>query len=279
MNHSHLPQLDLLPGLVARLQALPVVKAVWLGGSLGRGGGDQYSDLDLQVLVEPAFTDFLSNADLAHIAGAPPVATVRFTLGPNTWMHHLILSAGVLVDLLFRHQVSPDETRSWLRLDAESTPDIGRVCTPATGPWTPASTDREKVQDLMQAFWVTMHKHRRGIARAQELVIWTGIHLSTTQLMRLQFIAVRGRDCGDLTRMGIYSLSAVSDHLQRQGQDALFADILHQIQGLDWTACVEQLMYRGHIVCGTLCQQWQITDTQALAQVVAAAWQQFVETG
>lgn len=37
----------------SRLQARPVVAGVWLVGSLGRGDGDGYSDIDLIVAVDP----------------------------------------------------------------------------------------------------------------------------------------------------------------------------------------------------------------------------------
>jgi len=42
-----------LTDATSRLQADPVVAGVWLVGSLGRGDGDGYSDIDLIVAVDP----------------------------------------------------------------------------------------------------------------------------------------------------------------------------------------------------------------------------------
>ena len=44
-------QQSLIARLQAHLEADPRVEALWLGGSLGRGAGDEYSDVDLIALV------------------------------------------------------------------------------------------------------------------------------------------------------------------------------------------------------------------------------------
>ena len=71
-----------------------------------------------------------------------------------------------------------------------------------------------EVTALVNRIWIVIHKHRR-MARGQNLAIWTGIHYSVALLIRLEFIADVGQDCGDLTRMGIYELSGVNDWLSQ----------------------------------------------------------------
>ncbi len=275
---THLPQLAILPGLVQRLQALPVTRAVYLGGSLGRGEGDLYSDLDLQVIVQPSCTDFLPDPVLAQVAGVPPLAVVRFTLGPASWMHHLILASGIIVDLLCRHEITESELLYLVPLEGDCGPSL-----PAAGTrpkaWAPEIISAQEVRDLVQAFWVTMHKHRRGIAREQELVIWTGIHLSLAQLMRLQFIAATDQDCGDLTRMGIYSLSGVNDWLKINADTDCLAELLAPVASTDWTHCVSLLTAKGSRLCQVLWDRWALpAQLRELEEVVVAEWQRFLAT-
>lgn len=273
-----LPQLQILSGLRERLQALPDVDNVYLGGSLGRGAGDAYSDLDLQVTVHPSCTDFLPDTALTQVTGHPPLAIVRFRLGPASWMHHLILASGIIVDLLCRHEIPEPELQHLVPLDSSF---LSAMPTVETRPkdWAPRDVSATGVGDLVQAFWVTMHKHRRGIARAQDLVMWFGVHLSLVQLMRLQFIATTGQDCGDLTRMGIYSLSGVNEWLKADTGMARIADILSLGASTDWSRCVSLLAAQGETLGQSLRDRWALPDRlQELEQMVVAEWRRFLAT-
>ena len=271
----HLPQLDALPALVHNLYGLSPVQAVFLAGSLGRGDGDEWSDLDLQVHVDRSFGDFLDDAEIQAVTGEPPVALERFKLGADGWMHHLILTDGTFVDLLCRTELSTEEARFWISLPPNMTsPPEAVASRPKT--WAPKSLDADAVAALVSRYWITMHKHRRGMARNQDLVIWTGIHLSVALLVRLEFIAVTGKDCGDLTRMGIYDLAGVSEWLTRleiPPNVNLFPDSCART---DWEGQVNLLLESGRAVTRRLMHQWTLVpDPSALMQVVSrdfAAW-------
>lgn len=55
-------QRALIADLAETLEAVPEVTAGWLAGSLGAGGGDEWSDVDLLVLVAPGGTQAASTA-------------------------------------------------------------------------------------------------------------------------------------------------------------------------------------------------------------------------
>ena len=135
---NRLPQLAVLPEIVRNLYDLPPVKAVFLGGSFGRGEGDLWSDLDLQVLVDEEFADFLDDAEIRLVTGKPPVALERFKLGPTGWMHHMILADGIIVDLFCRTELSVAETRMWIALSANMA-SLPEAIATHPKPWSPVS--------------------------------------------------------------------------------------------------------------------------------------------
>ncbi len=273
---AQLPQWDILPGVVERLYARSEVHAVYLGGSLGRGAGDAYSDLDLHVIVHAACTDFLTDAVIAQVMAIPVLAKECVRLGSTAWMHHLVLASGLVVDLLCRHHVPAQELSHLVPLDAACSQTLPISETrPKT--WAPTTVSPATLSDLIQTFWINLHKHRRGIARAQDVVIWVGIRHSVIQLLRLQFIAATGQDCGDLARMGIYGLSGVDEWLSGQGKATLFTDILVLGTGTQWSDCVSRMAAQGAELCRILRGQWTLpTRLEELERTVLRVWQQFV---
>ncbi len=270
-----LPQWAELPTLVRNLYDLSPVRAVFLAGSLGRGEGDEWSDLDLQVHVDRSFSDFLDDAQIQAVTGDPPVALERFKLGADGWMHHLILANGTFVDLLCRTELSAAETRLWVSLPADMTSPPAVVARhPKT--WTPQPIRPDEVARLVFRYWITMHKHRRGMARRQDLVIWTGIRHSIALLVRLEFIAATGQDCGDPTRMAIYELSGVDAWLTDAGSPPDVHPFPDASAGTDWAGQVFRLLERGRDVTHRLSHQWALVpDPFPLVHVVGrdlAAW-------
>ncbi len=253
----NLPQLAVLPAIVRNLYHLPPVQAVYLTGSFGRGGGDEWSDLDLQVHMESSFSDFLTDAEIQNVISGSPLALERFKLGSDGWMHHMTLADGTFVDLLCRTDLSAEKTEIWMYLPPDMT-SLPRAVTHHPKGWTPKPISPAEVTALVNRFWIVMHKHRR-MARQQDLVNWTGIHYSVALLIRLEFIADIGQDCGDLTRMGMYELSGVNDWLTqsaiRPNIDPFPADCTRT----NWEGQVNSLMKSGQNVTWRLSKMWALT--------------------
>jgi hypothetical protein len=94
-----MPRAELIDRIVDVLGADDRVRAVWLSGSLGRGGGDEFSDVDLLVAVEPDGRD-------AFVAGWEDTVT---RIAPI--VHRQRLEGGGVV--VFTHV-----TDEWDRFDA-----------------------------------------------------------------------------------------------------------------------------------------------------------------
>ena len=275
-NMTFLPQLSLLPSLTNELLELDFVTEVFLSGGLGRGQGDKHSDIDLQVGVTKSVTDFLDDAILNTVVGTPPLALKRIPLGSGQWLHHMILVDGTMVDLVCRTDINFSETQHWIRLTGSETQQISLPEPVPAESWFPQTTSTLAVADVVEMFWTTIHKHRRGLVRNQTLAIWTGIRYSICDLLRLQFIAATGRDPGSLMNMGIYGLSGANRWLDAHATWD-WQSVLAWSQEPDWCKTVSFLADAGGIVCRDLTQTWSLpTRLTVLAKRVQADWHQAI---
>ncbi len=276
MDMTALPQLAILPNLVGRLLRLDFVDEVYLSGSLGRGQGDRYSDVDLQVAVAHNFSDFLSPTILAGLLGDPPLALKQINLGPHLWLHNMILADGTMLDLVCRTDIESVDTGQWTRLDGREWPPADLEVPKPSSAWAPQAATADAVSEAVELFWVTIHKHRRGLIRQQDLAIWTGIRYSICHLLRLQFIAATNCDPGSLMHMGIYALSGTSNWLENHA-DWDWRTILDWSRDPDWTRTVSRLTHAGRKVCRELTATWTLPAKLAeLADRVSADWDQAV---
>ena len=76
------------------------VVALWLGGRLARGDGDEYSDIDLRVAVDAADLEVWRALDVQALTGGQVVCGHTFALGEDALIHHLLLLNGDIADLL-----------------------------------------------------------------------------------------------------------------------------------------------------------------------------------
>lgn len=216
-----LPQKALLASLATELFADDRVRAIWLGGSLARGSGDPHSDIDLRVALAPdAFADGALPASAATLH-ARRVAGQTLRFGPSV-LHHLMLDDGAIVDLLLQPADAPpaDETRLVLGVK-----DDALAARLADGADPPAPTfpaiGPERIEGLLQTFWIGQRKHRKVLARDLPLVAWQGEHFLRLEVLKLLFADATGGDCGDATG-SIHVLSPVARAVrERWGEAAL----------------------------------------------------------
>src|SRR5689334_15779308 len=75
------------------------VVAIWVGGSLARGAGDIYSDIDLRVAVAPQnIVSWREPRFDIIFSYAPAVGQYLMTFGANAFLHHLVLTNGEIFD-------------------------------------------------------------------------------------------------------------------------------------------------------------------------------------
>ena len=138
------------------LQSDPLVKAVWVAGSVARGDDDEVSDLDLWVESDSWVPDLRSGL-LA--------AGMHATIGDSPLLHG-VDAEGVIVDLRYG-PVAPPEYR---KLPSFSPVKV------APAPMDPAG--------FYTDFWINTYKDRKPLYRGLEPLVIFGLGFAKMSLVR-----------------------------------------------------------------------------------------------
>lgn len=227
--HAAMSQSDISTGPELRLDSLPAlpqartiamiaprvwqdehVVALWLGGSLAAGTGDAYSDIDLRVAVLPADLAAWRTSDLHTLFDAPPLARHFVPLDEDTFLHHLILPNGDILDLLVQSDERAPGDELTLVLGCRSEAFAERLAASNSTPVSAATSEAvtgEAVRELVVAFWVNSHKHRKVLHRGLDLMFPAASYANWHMLMRMWYISATGRDTTPMHFSGIHGLT------------------------------------------------------------------------
>jgi len=278
-----LSQIAFLHQLAPALWQRPVVEALWLEGSLGRGNADLYSDVDLYIAVTAEAFEAWRALDVAALFGDAYAAHHYSEFAADFIVYHVYLTSGVIYDLHMqpRTRELPASQRLILacRAEAYRAELLAAVPEPteeAPFLFAPTPFDPATLRPQLIGYWMNADKGRKVLYRGQDLTTYTGFHLFRQMLSRLLFIEQTGTDCGDLTRPSIHGLKAAAAVLG----DAL-GDELGLLMGPParnrqeiWTV-QEQLHREFSRVGKLLAKRYDIDYPTALADVVMANWAAF----
>lgn len=178
--HTPTPaQQSLIDRLRGFLLAEPRVEAAWLSGSLGKGQGDAFSDVDILVLVGPGASSAIS-ADLAH-----NLASVATPVLVNSLFGGRVIN--VVTDDWQRFDLSFAEGDEIMRYDAKAVrPLFNRGDrTPPTHPPADYRTTPETLARLVEEFLRVLGLAVVGLGRREYLLVLTGVDLLRRMTMDL----------------------------------------------------------------------------------------------
>lgn len=225
----NLPQWQVVQKVSDKLKRYGDVVALWIGGSLARGAGDEYSDVDYRVAVEsrdfsrwltPDFSDIFP----VHTAG---VSTHRF--GDDGVLHHMLLADGEQVDLFVQTTEREITVEPTIILACRCPEMRSRIeaASQAHLPSSYPSIDAKSIKQLVIRSWIDMTKAYKILHRGLSSILLTGQQVERMSLLRLQFILSTGQDCGDLISTG--TIHAWSNILKASSLDSF---TLLQLYGL-----------------------------------------------
>jgi predicted nucleotidyltransferase len=203
-----LPQSQTIRTLTPRLWENEQVAAVWLGGSLAAGTGDPYSDIDLRVAVPPEDLPRWETADLQNVLDGPALARQLVKLGDGAFIHHMILQNGDILDLLVQSAEAAPVSEPVLMLGCRDDAFAERLASSNQAPnvvHTPVTS--EAVRELVVAFWVNGHKHRKVLHRGLDLMFPAATYANWHMLMRMWYIDATGCDTSSYHFSGIHGLT------------------------------------------------------------------------
>ncbi|HEY7340798.1 MAG TPA: nucleotidyltransferase domain-containing protein [Ktedonobacterales bacterium] len=203
-----LPQSQAIRILAPRLWQDEQVVAIWLGGSLAAGTGDLYSDIDLRVAVPPDDLPAWETSDLHTILEGAPLARQLVKLAEGAFIHHMILQNGDILDLLVQSASAAPSEEPIMILGCRDDPFAERLAS-SNQPPAPVKTPitSEAVRELVVAFWVNSHKHRKVLYRGLDLMFPAATNANWHMLMRMWYIDATGCDTSSYQFSGIHGLT------------------------------------------------------------------------
>jgi len=223
-NLPDLPQRASIVEAASNIWPEAGVVALWVGGSLARGAGDRFSDVDFRVAVAPEQLALWKTPRFEHIFTHTTVAgQAVMQFGDDAVLHHLVLSNGEIFDFFVQSATRLPTREPLLILGCRSDEFKRRLFQQNDiPPVERQAVDGETVRELLVNFWINSHKHRKVLHRGLDLMATLGLHLEQSLLLRLWYIEVSGQDCGDVRRQTIHSLTEVVQTIERaMGPQAL----------------------------------------------------------
>jgi hypothetical protein len=253
------------------------VVALWLGGSLARGDGDEYSDIDLRVAVDHADLERWRAMDVQALTGGQVVGGRMFPLGGDALIHHLLLLNGDIADLLIQTTARTPNVEPLLVFGCRDEV-FGRMLQEHNRvepePRNPATA--EGVRELIVAFWVNSHKHRKVLHRRLDLMIPSGLYHSWLMLMRLWYIQATGEDTSAYHFSGIHGLTRLVGSVE--GLEDVDARAVAGVPGRtreEIYAAIEQHHEAAARVGPLLAERYGFDYPLELERMVRAQWKAF----
>ena len=220
-----LPQSETIAHLAPRVWRDERVVALWLGGSIGRGAADCYSDVDLRVAVPPDDLDRWRSLDAVALFDDRIVGRQFLRLGEDAFLHLLVLRDGVMLDFLVQSAARAPLSEPALVLGSRDD-DFARALAAASAEPETATVvvSGPVMRQAIVDFWINSHKHRKVLHRGLDLMVPVGMQGERMTLLRLWYALATGEDTGPALFQGIHGLSALVRAVEGQaGTEALAA--------------------------------------------------------
>jgi predicted nucleotidyltransferase len=275
-----LPQVPFLEKVVANLWQHPDVAAVWLGGSLASGKGDPYSDIDLRVAVKPSQVPKWEKPDFEKFFEGQPLAHHVMRFGENALLHHLLVANGDIYDLYVQsleHPPSPEERLVLGCRDETFRAKLLELFVRKAVLTKDATA--EGIQQILEFYWLNAQKHRKALYRDLDLLLWQGLKFFQPDLLRLQYIYLTGKDCGDLRQVTIHAMTPVVQTLRDSADKRV-----HETVGLptrtreEKLEAVDKLHEEVSKVGRLLANNYKFDYPNELEALVLRHWQMFKAT-
>lgn len=271
-----LPQKRRLIPVVGDLWQDPKVVAIWLGGSLARGEGDRYSDVDLRVAFPTAAFDPATIPASARRLSEEAVASITVNFGVDATLYHMLLGDGEFYDLLVqtvdREPTAEQRLVIVCRDAAFGTKLAGGSDPVVRHPPADASTIRQVIVN----YWMGQQKHLRVLYRKLPLLSWEGEHRLRQELIRLWYALATGYDCGPIHALTIHTASPVGRAVNELMGDRALA-LLGQSLGMEEAMMQAAMSSQEEVarVGRLLAEKLGFDYPSALEATVKQSWQRF----
>jgi predicted nucleotidyltransferase len=274
-----LPQTALLKEVATGLWQRNEVAAIWLGGSMARGSADAYGDIDLRIAVTQQAFEKWETPDFELIFGTLPLAHHKMYFARYALLHHLLVANGDIYDLYIQSVETPPAAETRLILGCRHAQFLQALKQPPEYSSAPANATPETIRTVLEFYWLNAHKYRKVLYRNLDLLIWQGLNFFRPDLIRLTYILLTERDCGDLRQATIHALTEVVRVLQGHAPKSTLEVInLPTRTRAEKLEAIDRLHSDIAKVGRALAERYGFTYPTELEALVQKAWQDFKVT-
>lgn len=274
-----LPQREIIAEMAANLWQDAEVVALWIGGSLASGKGDQLSDIDFRVAVPSEQVARWETPPFEQIfPRTPVVGQLLLRFGNQVLLYHLVLSNGVIVDFFVQSTTRRPTQEPLLILGCRSE-EFEQLLTEQNSvpPMTRQAVDGNMLREFLVSFWINSLKHHKVFFRGLDLMVTLGLHTEQGMLMRMWYIEASGQDCGDVRQQTIHSLTEVIRAIDRSvGAQALIELGTPMRDRQEIMQAVERHRQIVSQLGRRLAQRYGFDYPAALETTVLESWQKFL---
>ena len=272
-----LPQTATIAGLAPRIWRDERVIALWIGGSIGRGAADRYSDVDLLVAVPPEDLNAWRTPDFAALFDDQIVGRQFLSFGSDAFLHLLVLRNGVMLDFLVQSASRAPLPEPVIVLGCRED-ELARALARASEAPEPEAA-AENGPELRQAivdFWINSHKHRKVLSRGLDLMIPLGMQSERMTLLRLWYLLATGEEAGPALFQGIHGLTALVRAVEGlAGTEALAALGAPMRDRAEIYAAIERNREIVARVGRALAKQYDFEYPADIERMVLQSWEEF----
>jgi hypothetical protein len=192
---AHGPHAQLIHAMATTCAADSSIQAIWVGGSLAAGRGDQYSDVDFRIAVEPGHLDRWIHPDWERYLPIRPSGGVLLRFGERALLHHVVLADGTIVDFYVQdttqHNPEPHLVILACRT-AEFRAKLEGFVQPAAA--LVRAIDGAVVRQFFVEYWITTHKEMKALGRNYDHFSFAGLYVERMALLRAWYMQAVGKD-------------------------------------------------------------------------------------
>jgi Nucleotidyltransferase domain. len=189
------------------------VAALWISGSRAVGAADEHSDVDIRIHA-PGWTEGDFETWLAAVQPETRGRWRLSKLGPAVWNYECLFTGDVPLDLLvFATPEAPVVSADSVVF--KSGPALKKAEVSLLVKETPAGA--REARALLDGAEIDLQKFPKLFARGERLGAWFLLEAVRFSVLRLAYVAVRGKDCGPKAVHTLASLKAIRKAIEEAG--------------------------------------------------------------
>ncbi|MFT5195119.1 MAG: hypothetical protein ACI9EW_002249 [Cellvibrionaceae bacterium] len=268
------PHANLIGEIAQKCAADETVQAIWVGGSLATGTGDQFSDIDLRIAVEPDQMPLWTTPDWDRYLPMGVSGGSFMKFGEHALLHHLVMADGTIVDFYVQDTTRINHEPKVVIIGCRHAAFLKML----EGLENPAASLTHEINGVQARqffvdYWITTHKQMKALARKFDCSPFVGLYFERVALLRAWYMQAIGEDI--VSRVSIHMLGVVHKGLD----GALTVDQRH-ILGLpsrtpdETVIAIEAIRSEMATVGRFLAEQHGFSYPHELEEVVHRTWQE-----